>query len=321
MASVRPPQPPTPDPDAFTVHRAIVRHGLSTAFVDEGEGYPLVLLHGYPETKRIWWRNIEALAACGYQVVVPDLRGHGDSDVDHQDRYDIVEYSRDVHALMSDHLGHDHYGVVAGDVGAAVAYDMSLRFAGVSATHGLVQHRPAAAPRRVRRPPASTCPIGPSAIPSAARRRTTSTARATSRTSWRPSSTRPSGGGATSPTSTAIACGRRRAPSPRPTSTFMTEPWADEDAAAGRVGRLPDDDGAANVVGGAPAARDQPDAHAWCSTGPTTTSSPSVRRVLRGGLHRSGRTARRPPGRPLPPVGASRRPQPARRGWFSDLRP
>ena len=130
MASVRPPQPPTPDPDAFTVHRAIVRHGLSTAFVDEGKGYPLVLLHGYPETKRIWWRNIEALAACGYQVVVPDLRGHGDSEVDHQDRYDIVEYSRDVHALMSDHLGHDHYGVVAGDVGAAVAYDMCLRFPG-----------------------------------------------------------------------------------------------------------------------------------------------------------------------------------------------
>ena len=130
MVSVRPQQPATPDPDAFTVHRAIVRHGLTTAFLDEGEGYPIVLLHGYPETKRIWWRNIEALAACGYQVIVPDLRGHGDSEVDERDRYDVVEYSRDVHALMSDHLGHDHYGVVAGDVGAAVAYDMCLRFPG-----------------------------------------------------------------------------------------------------------------------------------------------------------------------------------------------
>lgn len=130
MVSVRPQQPATPDPDAFTVHRAIVRHGLTTAFLDEGEGYPIVLLHGYPETKRIWWRNIEALAACGYQVIVPDLRGHGDSEVDERDRYDVVEYSRDVHALVSDHLGHDHYGVVAGDVGAAVAYDMCLRFPG-----------------------------------------------------------------------------------------------------------------------------------------------------------------------------------------------
>lgn len=130
MAAPRPPQPPTPAPDAFTIHRAIVRHGLTTAFVDEGEGYPLVLLHGYPETKRIWWRNIVPLVEAGYEVVVPDLRGHGDSDVDAEDRYDVVEYSRDVHALMSGHLGHDHYGVIAGDVGAAVAYDLSLRFPG-----------------------------------------------------------------------------------------------------------------------------------------------------------------------------------------------
>ena len=130
MVPVRPPQPAAPAPDAFTVHRAIVRHGLTTAFLDEGEGYPIVLLHGYPETKRIWWRNVAPLVESGYQVVVPDLRGHGDSDVDPEDRYDIVEYSRDVHALMSEHLGHDRYGVVAGDVGAAVAYDLSLRFSG-----------------------------------------------------------------------------------------------------------------------------------------------------------------------------------------------
>ena len=130
MAAARPRQPATPDGDAFTIHRAVVRHGLVQAFVDEGEGYPIVLLHGYPETKRIWWRNIAPLAAAGYEIVVPDLRGHGDSDVDADDRYDIVEYSRDIHELMTNHLGHERYGVVAGDVGAAVAYDLSLRFSG-----------------------------------------------------------------------------------------------------------------------------------------------------------------------------------------------
>ena len=97
-----------PDATAFRTHRAEVRHGLSLAYVHEGVGgYPLVLLHGYPETKRIWWRNIAPLVAAGYEVIVPDLRGHGESDIDPDDRYDIVTYSRDIEALVQGVLGHD----------------------------------------------------------------------------------------------------------------------------------------------------------------------------------------------------------------------
>ena len=67
------------DPD-FAVERATVRDGVDIAYVREGAGgYPLLLLHGWPETKRIWWRNIEPLAAAGFEVIVPDLRGFGDS--------------------------------------------------------------------------------------------------------------------------------------------------------------------------------------------------------------------------------------------------
>lgn len=125
------PAAPTPPPDAFAVRRAEVRDGLATAFLREGEGgYPLVLLHGYPETKRIWWRNVAPLVAAGYEVIVPDLRGHGDSDLDPEDRYDLVTYSRDVHSLVHDVLGHQRCGIVAGDVGAVVAYDLALRFEG-----------------------------------------------------------------------------------------------------------------------------------------------------------------------------------------------
>jgi pimeloyl-ACP methyl ester carboxylesterase len=121
-----------PDPTAFTTHRREVRDELSLAYVREGVGgYPLVLLHGYPETKRIWWRNIAPLAAAGYEVIVPDLRGHGESDVDPGDRYDIVTYSRDVEVLVRDLLGHERFGVVAGDVGAVVAYDLALRVEGL----------------------------------------------------------------------------------------------------------------------------------------------------------------------------------------------
>ena len=70
MPAPRPPQPETPAPDAFEIHRAEVAEGLRLAYLREGEGgYPLLLVHGYPETKRVWWRNIRPLAEAGYEVV------------------------------------------------------------------------------------------------------------------------------------------------------------------------------------------------------------------------------------------------------------
>ena len=133
---LRPAQPATPAPDAFEVHRREVpaspgRDGLSLAFVHEGlGGYPLLLLHGYPETKRIWWRNITALADAGYEVIAPDLRGHGDSELSQADVYDIAAYSRDVYLLVHDVLGHERCGVVGGDVGGVVAVDLLHRYPG-----------------------------------------------------------------------------------------------------------------------------------------------------------------------------------------------
>ena len=45
-----------------------------------GEGPPLVLLHGWPQTSRAWHRVVPALASAGYTVVAPDLPGLGESD-------------------------------------------------------------------------------------------------------------------------------------------------------------------------------------------------------------------------------------------------
>jgi pimeloyl-ACP methyl ester carboxylesterase len=90
----------------FDVHRAAVRDGLQLAFVREGVGgYPLVLVHGYPETKRIWWRNIEPLARAGFEVIVPDLRGYGDSDLAPDGFYDPAAFATDLHVLVHDVLG------------------------------------------------------------------------------------------------------------------------------------------------------------------------------------------------------------------------
>src|SRR3546814_13041206 len=45
-----------------------------------GEGPPILLLHGYPQTSACWHRIAPALVAAGFSVVAPDLRGYGSSD-------------------------------------------------------------------------------------------------------------------------------------------------------------------------------------------------------------------------------------------------
>jgi pimeloyl-ACP methyl ester carboxylesterase len=119
------------DPDLFPVERAEVRDGLELAFVRLGVGgYPLLLVHGWPETKRIWWRNIEPLADAGFEVIVPDLRGFGDSGLAEDGFYDLAAHARDLHALVRRVLGHDRCAAVGGDLGGGAIQDLSLRFDG-----------------------------------------------------------------------------------------------------------------------------------------------------------------------------------------------
>jgi pimeloyl-ACP methyl ester carboxylesterase len=117
--------------ESFAVHRADVGGGLHIAYVREGVGgTPLLLLHGYPETKRIWWRNVRPLAEAGFEVIVPDLRGFGDSDLASDGRYDVAAHARDAYALVHDVLGHPRCATAAGDLGGAIAQDLGLRFPG-----------------------------------------------------------------------------------------------------------------------------------------------------------------------------------------------
>ena len=121
----------TPPFDAYPTRFAPTRDGLTTAYLHEGlGGFPIVLLHGYPETKRIWWRNVGPLAAAGFEVIAPDLRGYGESEIPADDALDLVHYSKDVYALVHDVLGHERCAVVAGDVGGPVAVDLAQRYPG-----------------------------------------------------------------------------------------------------------------------------------------------------------------------------------------------
>ena len=121
-----------PNRETFAVERAEVREGIQLAYVREGAGgYPLLLVHGWPETKRIWWRNIRPLAEAGFEVIAPDLRGFGDSDLARDGFYDLAAHARDMHALVTDVLGHERCAAAGGDLGGGVIQDLGLRFAGL----------------------------------------------------------------------------------------------------------------------------------------------------------------------------------------------
>lgn len=119
------------DPLAFEVRRTNVR-GVDLAYLREGEGgQPLVLLHGWPETMRVWWRNIRALADAGFEVIVPDLRGFGESGPPADGFYDVAAQARDIEALVRGELGHTQIVTCGGDLGGVVVQELALRFEGL----------------------------------------------------------------------------------------------------------------------------------------------------------------------------------------------
>jgi haloacetate dehalogenase len=94
-----------------------------------GSGPAVVLLHGHPRTHTTWYAVAPQLAAVGYTVVCPDLRGYGQSgkpvtDAEHTP-YSKRAMAQDVVELM-DALGHQRFAVVGHDRGSYVAYRTAL---------------------------------------------------------------------------------------------------------------------------------------------------------------------------------------------------
>ncbi|MDE3206415.1 MAG: alpha/beta fold hydrolase [Acidobacteriota bacterium] len=96
--------------------------GIEYDVTGPDDGRPVLLLHGFPDTGRLWSAQTAALAGAGYRVIVPDQRGYGRSDKPAEvDAYNIVSLAMDAVAVL-DAAGAERAHVVGHDWGAAVAW-------------------------------------------------------------------------------------------------------------------------------------------------------------------------------------------------------
>lgn len=92
----------------------------------ENRGNPIVLCHGWPEHAFSWRRQMPALAAAGYHVIVPNQRGYGNSSRPAEvTDYDIEHLTGDLVALL-DHYGYHDATFVGHDWGAMVVWGLAL---------------------------------------------------------------------------------------------------------------------------------------------------------------------------------------------------
>jgi haloacetate dehalogenase len=109
-------------------YQRIQTGGATINVAIRGKGAPLLLLHGYPETHRMWHKVAPALAD-EFSVVCADLRGYGDSGkpegtADHSN-YSKRAMANDMIEVMAA-LGHREFLLGAHDRGARVAYRLAL---------------------------------------------------------------------------------------------------------------------------------------------------------------------------------------------------
>ena len=103
------------------MHKTADINGTRLHYVEAGAGPLVVLLHGFPEFWYSWRKQIPALAAAGFRVIAPDLRGYNDSSKPEDvASYHPLQIARDVAGLIAQSgdapctvVGHDWGGLAA----------------------------------------------------------------------------------------------------------------------------------------------------------------------------------------------------------------
>jgi pimeloyl-ACP methyl ester carboxylesterase len=111
--------------DTAIASRTVEINGVKLHYLTAGHGTPLILLHGYAETSRMW-RPIIPRLADRFMVIAPDLPGIGDSDIP-ADGLDMKSAAVRIHDLAKS-LGVQKAEVVGHDIGLMVAYAYAAQF-------------------------------------------------------------------------------------------------------------------------------------------------------------------------------------------------
>ncbi len=110
------------------IRRYIETNSIRMHIAEMGKGPLILLIHGWPESWYSWRHQMVALAAAGYHVVAPDMRGYGQTDApDAVADYDIVHVAKDIIGML-DILEEETAALVGHDWGALVAWNTALLF-------------------------------------------------------------------------------------------------------------------------------------------------------------------------------------------------
>jgi pimeloyl-ACP methyl ester carboxylesterase len=105
--------------------------GFEFAFIDEGEGDPVLLIHGFASTHFVNWVSpgwVKTLRDAGYRVIALDNRGHGRSSKSHDPQDYTPEKMASDSAALLDHLGITRAHVMGYSMGARIAAFLALEY-------------------------------------------------------------------------------------------------------------------------------------------------------------------------------------------------
>ncbi|HEY6568139.1 MAG TPA: alpha/beta hydrolase [Actinomycetota bacterium] len=113
-----------------TKHRSVTDAG-ELAYLDEGDGPVVLLLHGFPTSSALW-REFVPLLAGRFRVIAPDLMGSGDSLPAEGSSLDLAAHAAAIRSLLT-HLDVDRFAAVGHGEGGGVAQLLALDGSGVDA--------------------------------------------------------------------------------------------------------------------------------------------------------------------------------------------
>ncbi|GAB4329681.1 MAG: alpha/beta hydrolase [Dehalococcoidia bacterium] len=113
---------------AEVLHHTVETNGIRMHVAESGEGFPVVLCHGFPELWYSWRHQLPALAEAGFRAIAPDMRGYGETDAPADPaQYTMRVLTADIAGLL-DALGIERAVIAGHDWGGALIWQFALRY-------------------------------------------------------------------------------------------------------------------------------------------------------------------------------------------------